>query len=138
MSNAERVNLDALDTVRAGELGYELELKAPDGRALPGRIRIRGYDSETYQALLDEQQRKRLARMAMSRTPAVEEMNAESLEAAASLVLGWTVLFDLEGKPFEYSSANAVTLFRRFPWIREQVERAAGVRANFLPGPSTT
>lgn len=130
----ERVNLDALNTVRAGEQGYELELKTPAGHLVPGHVRVRGYDSETWQRMLDEQQRKRLARGAMGKTPTVEEMNADSLEAAAALVMAWTCPFNLDGKAFEYTPQNALTLLKRFPWIREQVERAAGVRANFLPG----
>lgn len=134
----ERVNLDALDTARGGEQGFDLELKAPNGRMLPGRMRVRGYDSATYHQLLDEQQRRRLAGLAAARSPTVEQMKAEELELAAALVAGWTVPFDLEGKPLEYSAENAQTLLRRFWWIREQVERAAGVRANFLQGPSAS
>jgi hypothetical protein len=138
ISMTERVKLEDLDTAAGGEAGYELELRLPTGRMLPGRIKIRGYDSATYQQLLDEHQRRRLANIAMSKNPTVEQMNAEAIETAASLVMGWTVPFDWEGKPFEYSAANAVKLMTRFYWIREQVERAAGVRANFLPGSAAT
>lgn len=133
----DRIDLNALDTVAGGERGFELELKAPDGRALPGHIRVRGYDSPTYTQLLDEQQRKRLARAAMGKAvPTVEELEAEALELVAALVMGWTLPFSLDGQPLEYTPANAQLLVRRFPWIRQQVDRAAGVRANFLPGSS--
>lgn len=136
---AERIDLNALDTVSGGEHGYELELKSPDGRALPGHIRIRGYDSPTYTRLLDEQQRARLARASMGKQiPSVEELEGEALELVAALVMGWSCPFDLDGQPLEYSAANALTLVRRFPWIRQQVDRAAGVRANFLPGSSAS
>lgn len=138
MSPATEVKLEDLDTAAGGESGYKLELKTPAGRLLPGYILVRGYDSSTYQQLLDEQQRRRLANIAMGRTPTVEQMNADAIETAAALVITWTVPFNLEGKPLEYSAANAVTLLKRFAWIREQVERAAGVRANFLSGPATT
>jgi len=127
-----RVTLEDLDTAAGGEAGYELELKSPAGKILPGYILVRGYDSATYQQLLDEQQRRRMANIAMQRTPTVEQINADAIEAAASLVKGWTVPFDLDGKPLEYSAANAVKLLERFHWIREQVERAAGVRSNYL------
>lgn len=135
---AARINLEDLDTAAGGEAGYKLELKTPAGRLLPGHVLVRGYDSATYQQLLDEQQRRRLANIAMGRTPTVEQMNADALEMAAALVIGWTVPVNLEGKPLEYSAANAVKLLGRFLWIREQVERAAGVRANFLSGSAAT
>ena len=135
---SERINLEAFDTVRGGEAGIELRIKTPDGREWPGHIRIRGFDSETYQRTLDEQQRRLLASGVARRVPTVEDLAANELELAAALVIGWTLPIDWEGKPLDYSPANAQLLLKRFRWIREQVERAAGVRANFLPGSSTS
>lgn len=134
----DKINLDALDTAKGGEAGYELELKAPDGRTLPGRLKIRGYDSASYHQKLEDQNRLRFARGEMGKRPTVEELEADTLELAAVLIVGWTCPFSLEGKPLEYSSQNAALLMRRFRWIREQVDRAAGARANFLPGSSTS
>ena len=132
----DRINLDALDTARGAEAGFELKLKAPDGHELAGHLKVRGFDSDTYQRTLDDQQRRRLAKGAAGRMPTVEEIEADALELSGSLVMGWSCPFDLEGKALEYSPANAQLLLRRFRWIREQVDRAAGVRANFLPGSS--
>lgn len=130
-----KVDLNALDTVAGGDAGYRLVLKAPNGVELPGHLLIRGYDSIAYQQKADEQSRAGMTRMAMTKTPpTVDQIKAESLELAGVLVMGWTVPFELDKQPLEYSAANAVKLLERFPWIREQVERAAGVRANFLPG----
>lgn len=134
----ERINLDALDTAKGGELGFDLELIAPDGRALPGRIKVRGYDSATYQDKLDDQQRRRLQKLATQKTTTVEEIEADAMELSGVLVMGWTCPFELEGKPLAYSPANAEVLLKRFRWIRQQVDRAAGNRANFLPGSSAS
>jgi len=133
-----KINLDALDTERGGEQGFDLELVGPDGAPLPGSLKIRGYDSTTYQQKLDEQQRRRLRHLATQKIPTVEEMDAETLEAASVLIIGWTCPFELNGQPFEYSPDNAQTLLRRFRWLRQQVDRAAGNRANFLPGSSAS
>lgn len=132
MSNLP-VDLNELDTSLGAEQGYELELVAPNGRPLPGRIKVRGFDSATYQENLDAQQRRVLERTAMRRQATLEDIRDEAIEHSAALVIGWTVPFNLDGEPLEYSAANAKILLKRFPWIREQVERAAGVRANFLP-----
>jgi hypothetical protein len=135
----ERIDLNALDTVAGAERGYPLELKTPDGRALPGHVRVRGYDSPTYTQLLDEQNQRRMHRMAMTKTtPTQQELKADEQEAEAALVAGWTVPFNLDGQPFEYTPANAQLLLKRWPWIRDAVVRAAGVRANFLPGSSAS
>lgn len=135
---SERINLDGLDTARGGELGYDLVLIGPDGRELPGHLKVRGYDSETYQQKLDEQQRRRMAKLQTQKIPSVEELEADTLELATVLVMGWTCPFDLESKPLEYSPTNADRLLKRFRWIRQQVDRAAGNRANFLPGSSAS
>ncbi len=122
-----------------GERGYPLEVKAPNGQVLPGHLLVRGYDSPTYTQLLDDQNQRRMNRMAMTKTPPTQqELKADEQDAEAALVAGWTVPFNLEGQPFEYSAANARVMLQRFPWIREAVVRAAGVRANFLPGSSAS
>ena len=135
----KKINLDELDTTRGAEQGFELELVSPRGKALPGRLRIRGYDSSTYQEKVDEQQRARLQRTsATQKIPELAELEAETIELAAVLIMGWTCNFELGGQPLPYSPANAQTLLRRFKWIRQQVDRAAANRANFLPGPSAS
>lgn len=134
-----KVNLNELDTAAAGERGIELELKTPDGRALPGRMLIRGYDSPTYQNALDEQQRRRLLKASTVRqVPTVEQLKADEIELLVGLVAGWTIPFELDGKRLEYSADAARVLLERFRWIREQVDRAAAMRANFLPGSSSS
>jgi hypothetical protein len=136
----ERIDLAALDVARPAEEGRPLALKHPvTGAVLPGWVlRVRGYDAQTYQQVSDDHQRRRLERLSRRQTPTVEELNAEALELAASLVAGWEDRFDLDGAPLPYSGANAARLFRRFGWIRQQVEQFAGDRANFLPGSTSS
>lgn len=132
-----RTDLGALDTRRFMEAGRELALRHPgDGSVLAAVLQVRGYDSDAYQSKLDEQQQRRLERLPTHRVT-VDEMRAEALEQSAALVAGWKNV-DLDGQPFEYSPANAVTLLRRFPWIREQVEVAAAERGKFLPAAGTS
>jgi len=131
----DRIDLSALDTRKGAEAGFELQLKHPvTGEILAGwLLKIRGYDAPAYQEVLREHQRRRLERSRNKRIT-VEELEAESLEAAAVLVMGWPDQFNLEGQPFAWSEANARALLGRFPWIREQVETGAADRGNFLPG----
>lgn len=137
---SERVNgfdLGALDTRRGGEQGCELQLKHPaSGALLPCWVRVRGYDADSYQKKLQEQQASRLERLP-GHKPSVQEINEQSLELAATLVAGWRGV-SLDGEPLEYTEAAAVKLLKRFPWIREQVEVAAADRGNFLPGSASS
>ena len=132
------VDLDKLDTVRGGDEGYLLELRSPDETPLPGRMRVRSFDSRTYTELRDEQQRRRLRAAGGGKRPTVEQLEQEALELTAVLIMGWDIQFKVKGEPFAYSAANALKLVQNFPWVREQVERAAAQRANFLPGSSAS
>jgi hypothetical protein len=129
---SELVDLGALDTRKYGEQGRDIKLKHPGtGAELAIVLRVRGYDSDAYRRVLDAQQQRRLDRLP-SQKVTVDELRADALELHAHLIAGWSNV-SLDGQPFEYSEANAATLLRRFPWIREQVEVAAADRGKFLP-----
>ena len=132
---AAPIDLAALDTARVADEGRELELVHPQtGEPVGIRITIRGTDSDAYRRALLAQQRVSMERLTRNRkqrkTP--EELEDESIDVLATLTTGWAP-FNLEGKPYPYSHANAVALYRRFRWIREQADAFAGDRANFLP-----
>jgi hypothetical protein len=130
------LDLGALDTRRYSEQGRELQLRHPgDGTPIEARVMVRGYDSDAYQRALDAQQQRRLERLPTHRV-SVDDIRADALELSSALLAGWSNLA-IDGQPFEYSPGNAVTLLRRFPWIREQVEGAAADRGKFLPASST-
>jgi hypothetical protein len=38
----------------------------------------------------------------------------------------------MDKKELEFSVDNAIALYERFPWIKEQVDIAIGDRANFI------
>lgn len=126
------IDLDGFDTVKGAEEGAETTLIAPSGAELKGFM-VRGYDSPTYQRALQEQSRKFLKQGRQRKVPSTDELEAEGLELAGLLLIGWPDHFTLGGQPFPYSHANAVVFLKRFPWAREQIEGVARERANFLP-----
>lgn len=128
------IDLDALDTRRASEEGVELQLKDPrHGAPLAAWVRVRGYDSASYDDAQVELQRRRIQRMPAER-PTPETLREDALDLAASLVAGWRGL-TRAGAPIAYSAPAARALLRDYPWVREQVEAFAAQRANFLPPP---
>ena len=61
------------------------------------------------------------------------EIENDTIELLAAVTAGWRGDFVLDGTPLPYTEHNAQQLYRRFAWIREQVDQAVGNRANFLP-----
>lgn len=134
MSEKPAFDLAALDTAKGAEEGYELQLTHPKtGEALPARIRVLGADSETFRDKQRELLRRRGERMNRTRRLAVspEEAEADSLELLVAATAGWSGLA-LDGAELPFSGDNVRLVYKRFGWIREQVDAAVSDRANFL------
>lgn len=138
------MDLSKLDTSRLADEGVKLHLlhpvtKAPlyaDDKASkkPMTITVLGADGDRFNELRRELIDDRIAKMQDQRNP--EKMSAKAIEEASiehlvSITVGFENLI-VDGKPFDYSKANARKLYAQ-KWIREQVEQFANNRANFLP-----
>jgi hypothetical protein len=140
----DSLDLSRLDVRKGADAGFELQLTHPvSGAPLPIFVTILGADSDEYQGALREQQRKYTERMARGKRAPVtqDEMEEQSLVLLARITRSWRTVGEvaLDSKPFPaFSSAEARRLYERFPWIREQIDRAMGDRANFLPGSATS
>jgi hypothetical protein len=131
----KKVDLADLDTAKGGEEGFELQLLHPTtGDPLTTKITVLGQDSDTYQDAAREQARKRSVAMRKRRNyqPSTEELDSDFIDLAVAATKGW-VDMQVDGKDYPFTVANARLLYRRFKWIREQVESAIGDRNNFLP-----
>ena len=134
----EKLDLSALDTKKGAEAGFEVQLSHPQtGALLPIWITVLGADSDTYQATAKAQQRKRADKLMRGRrfqfaTP--DEQEEDDLDLLSTVTTGWRAEADLDGKPWPaFSAAVARALYKRFPWIKEQLFTATADRANFLP-----
>jgi hypothetical protein len=132
----ETFDLASLDTSAGAEAGFELQLLHPATRApLPLYIRLLGMDGETYRRRQSDLERRRvegMQRRAQQRI-GMAEIENDTIELLAAVTAGWRGDFVLDGTPLPYTEHNAQQLYRRFAWIREQVDQAVGNRANFLP-----
>jgi hypothetical protein len=124
-------DLDDHDPRPRADEGVDMPLLDPAGNATGVSLRVRGFDSQAYRDVLDEQLRRRTAMLPRKPTP--EESKTEFYEEHAALICGWSGLQRAK-KPYEYSPANAVQLLQAYAYILEQVRRFAGDRRNFLPG----
>ena len=132
------LNLNAYRMRARAEDGAPLDLRDPQsGNPTGAVIRVRGYDSDSYQRLVMEQQRRRLDRMPAHK-PTPEEIDEDARELSAALVAGWDDdVFELDGAPLRYTPGNVRGLYAQEPWIRDQVEMFARERANFFPPPAS-
>lgn len=130
------LDLSRFDSLtKAQEDGIDVQINGPDGKPLGFTIKVAGPDSArqkaAQQAMVDERLQRQVAT-----PPTAEEIDTSSRKLLASSTMGWDE-FELDGAPYQFSVENAAALYERFPFIREQVDRAAGNRARFL-APSKT
>lgn len=130
-------SLAELDTCKGADAGFECQINHPTtGAPIALWITVLGTDSETYRRTLNAQTRRMQERARKTRRPSTpEEIDEDALQLLAAVTTGWRAELELDkGVPFPaFSKAAAVDLYRRFRWIREQVDQAVGDRANFLP-----
>lgn len=117
------------------ESGFDLVLTHPvTGESLDGVITIRGDESKVVQRYnrqrFVEIQRRNRNKNAAEYTPAeYEEMNIEN---AIVRVISWKNI-KVNGEDLPFTKENATTVFRDYPWIRNQVTEASSDLLNFQP-----
>lgn len=127
---SECVDLALFDTAARADEGAPLSLVHPaTGEKLNIILRLAGMDSAAY--------RKSAAAIANRRSKngfrklTLEQIQEEGIETLASCTLGWEGV-RVDGEVLPFSHAAAVSLYSRFPWIREQAESFIADRANYL------
>jgi hypothetical protein len=138
----EVVDLDASDS-------FELELFHPVTTAPLGMfVKISGPNSDEFKRVLNEQSRRRSNSMIKRASiaplvPTIDEIEANKVELLAACTLSWRTVkgeesFDrlmIKGiEDLACNAANAATVYRKFPWLRGQVDTEMNTTANFIKG----
>ena len=128
------IDLGAFDeAIARQEAGIPVTILSLDGKTPTGlSIVVAGPDSARAQAareaLHDELvQAQRLTPL----SPA--ELSTQGAKFLAMLTIGWSPKVKVNGEEFDYSEANALKIYERYRFIRQQVDAAAGNRAAFMP-----
>jgi hypothetical protein len=135
------MDFETLDVAAAAEEGAVLHLKHPttgallfdtdaDGDTAAVTITLAGGDSDRVKAVQRAQVNRRLQRRARDPMTA-EEVESEAIDVYAAATLSWTNIA-LGGEALACTPANAKKLYRRMPWVREQVDQFIYERGNFL------
>ena len=120
-----------LDFATKAEEGAVMQVKHPlTGEELGATITLIGTDSKAFRDLA-----KRRATAALKRTKEEQEDYDSDDEMSVMLskcTLAWSGIEE-GSKAVEFSQENALMMYRKYRWLRDQVDLFVGDRANFLP-----
>lgn len=110
------------------------KLKTADGA--PVTITLLGLDSDRLKKRQNELTNDVLKKGFRPKRVTAEKGEDDRLTTLALATVGWENI-DLGGEKLDFSQDNARKLYRRLPWLAEQVDAFVGDRANFLKASST-
>ena len=132
------IDLAAIDTIIGSNEGFDVKIYHPGTMVDLGiNINVLGKDSDEFQKVSRAQSKKRMAKIAkggfriQNMTPPSEEIEADGMELLAKCTKSWSGVV-IDSKEIEFSYNNALMVYERFPWLKEQVDTAIGDRANFI------
>lgn len=101
-----------------------------DGKAMT--ITVYAPHSSTYKAAIHEQTNKRIQKAAKGKKISftAEELENTSLELLAKTTKDWSI--QLNGKSPKYSVGEAMDLYAKLPWLKQQVMDAQEDFSAFL------
>ena len=131
------IDLVNIDTVKGANEGFDVQIYHPGtNEDLDITIRVLGKDADEFVRVNRAQHKKRMAKMTKGGFRAgsslsAEEIDQDGLALLAACTKSWVGVV-VDGKAVECTIDNAVMIYERFPWIKEQVDIAIGDRANFI------
>ena len=120
------------------ELGYEFEVKLPDGSPTDFYITVRGtqspkvkaYSKKVFNQLqVKEQQAKRKGKQ--DQPVDLDEAEETLIKSAVARIVTWKGLEE-DGKEVKPTEENFKRIMREQDWIRSQVLEEADIAANFI------
>ena len=133
------MDLSTLDTSALANEGAALHLNGPTGQPLyeddgvtPVTITLLGEDSDVVTKANNEAANRFLrSTMDASQQITAETSKANEIKKFAAATVAWSGIV-VDGEVLTCNAANAAALYRRFPWIADQVRVFISDRANFL------
>lgn len=122
------------DVAQKAEEGAELEVLDPvTGDGVGVFITLAGADSVIHRKAAATIAKRRMSNMKGFRNMALdpEKFEAEGIEVLAACTLAWKGVV-VDGASLPCSRDNAIMLYTRFPWLREQVDQFISDRSVYL------
>ena len=128
------MDLNKLDLTKAANAGAWYTLKHPvTSEELPMKIKVLGKDSEKFIQLSEEFRRSSLDDLKANKT--TEQRMASASEYGDKLLVSCTLEWqgiELDGKKLDCTPENVKLVYKRFNWIKDQIDTAIADRANFI------
>jgi len=134
-------DLDNFDTVAAASVGAWLILRHPNtdeklvGENGPWRIQLLGNDSKKFKRAISFEHEQ--AAKSRKKVMSLEKRDESGINALAAITLEFENIVMGE-EIVSFSRENAIMLYTRFPWIKEQVDEFTAERSNFLKSAPTS
>lgn len=132
------MDLSAFDTSDLANAGAVLELRDPTGNPVlqddgkPVTITLLGEDSDVVTQASNRNANQFLRGTAAGGQAVTAEMSkTNEINKFASATVSWNGIV-VDGEALKFSADAAKALYRRFPWIRDQVRIFIADRANFM------
>lgn len=124
-------DLAKLDTAKVAEEGAELHVAHPTtGEDLGITITLIGTDSKTFRDISKSRATASLKKK--TREIDLDQNESDAVELLARCTKGWSGITE-NGKDIPFGHENAVELYTKYLWLREQIDRFMADRSNFLP-----
>lgn len=131
------MDLSTLDTAELANQGALLELRDPAGNPVlqedgsPVTLTLLGEDSDVVTHVNNRNANQFLRGTSAGGQAVTAEMSkTNEINKFAAATVGWSGIV-VDGEAIQFSADAAKELYRRFPWIRDQVRTFIGDRANF-------
>ena len=124
-------DLAKLDTAKVAEEGAELRVAHPTtGEDLGITITLIGTDSKTFRDISKSRATASLKKK--TREIDLDQNESDAVDLLAKCTKGWNGITE-NGKEVVFNYDNAVKLYTKYLWLREQIDRFMADRSNFLP-----
>ena len=124
-------DLTKLDTAKVAEEGAELRVAHPTtGEDLGITITLIGTDSKTFRDISKSRATASLKKK--TREIDLDQNESDAVDLLAKCTKGWSGITE-NGKEVVFSYENAVQIYTKYLWLREQIDRFMADRSNFLP-----
>lgn len=134
------MDLSTIDTTATANEGVDLELRGPDGALLtqdngtPITIKLLGKDSDVFVREINANSNRALKQRGKPQT--AEAQRADAIRLLAKCTVSWNGI-KVSGEALACTYENAVAIYSKFAFIREQVDEFIAERANFTKASPT-
>lgn len=140
MTKKTAFDLASLDTVKACNKPFELQIKDVHGKPTEFFISVLGRDSDVFTKLTADKHDEMTKRRALGEEVVAEtygQSQKSSVDFLAALSVSWRVgdspTVSLDGEELEFSPENARKVYARITPVRTQVDQAILKIENFMP-----